>query len=440
MNNNKKQMIDRIVTIGILILCLIFAVFKIYNKNVLGVLLIGINTYMLIKYRKHKLLFLAMLMIWYFNYSIVITKYIGPKAMLLENLYQQLTNSSTMYISIIMQIVFSCIINLIVGEIKVTNEEVEENKNSIKWKKIFVLILQLALGAILIYHLVNKITYNTTLFEYSILLFILALYYSKGDKKNRIITEVILGIFSIYSILIGERIAVLQFLIVDFVINYLDIFKIKYIISCIVLGIVAFTVAGLYGDFLDYGFDFKDLTPKFIIEQFGERRLALDTSVSAYFSGISMVDVSNKYTDEYRLNNAIEYFTKYTLLGGKANYETIEVEIREHQVNYGGGFITCYFYFWFGWIGVILISVYVGILFRIIKNVTRSTCNTYLKMLAIFVVGTLPRWYLYVPTMLFRGILIFSVAYAIMHFIVIKVIKKYFKVENIEEGETVGNE
>lgn len=435
MDNKKKQMIDSIATIGVLALCIVFVVFKLYNKNVLGFLLLGTNTYMLIKYRKHKLLFFTMLTIWYFNYSFVITKYIGQKAMLLENLYNQLVNGNTLYISIIMQIVFLCIINLIVGEVKYIEPKEEENTNNSKSTKIFVLIIHIALIAILIYHLVNKITYNTTLFEYSILLFILVLYYSKGNKKNRIISEVILGIFSIYSLLIGERIAVLQFLIVDFIINYLDKFKIKHIISCLVLGIVTFTVAGLYGDFLDYGYDFKDLTPKYIIEQFAERRLALDTSVSAYFSGLSMVDVSNKYTDEFRLNNGLEYFTKYTLLGGKANYDTLDVEIREHQVNYGGGLTTCYFFFWFGWIGVVLISIYVGILLRITKNVENDKSNTYTKMLSIFIIGTLPRWYLYVPTMLFRGILIFSIAYVIMHFIVIKTIRKYTEKNDIIQGE-----
>lgn len=427
MNNNKKQMIDRIITIGILILCIVLVIFQKYNKTFLGLLLMGINTYMLIKYRKHKLLFLATLIIWYFNYSFVISRYIGTNTALLENLYKQIINGDTLYISIIMQIIFLCIINLIVGEIKEEdrNEDKEEN---IKYRKIFIFLIQVALIIILIYHLVKGITYNTTLFEYSLLLFILAFYYSKGDKVNRIITEVILVIFSLYSISCGERIAVLQFLIVDFVINYLDKFKIKYIILCIILGIVAFTLAGLYGDFLDYNWDFKDLTPKFIIEKFTERRLALDTSVSAYFSGVSMVDVSNKYSNEVRLNNAFEYFIKYTFLGSKANYTTLDILVREYQTNYGGGLPTCYFYFWFGWIGVIMISIYVGILFRCVKNSTKTGTNTFTKMLSIFVVSTTPRWYLYTPTMLFRGIIIFSIVYAIMYFTVIKGL-------NIMQGE-----
>lgn len=423
MNIKKKEMIDRIVTIGILIVCLVFVIFKQYNKTFLGILLMGINTYLLIKYRKHKLLFFAILMIWYFNYSFVITRYIGTNSALLDNLYRQLINSDTLYISIIMQIIFLSIINLIVGEIGDTNKQ-ENIATDFKYRKVFVFALQLTLVIILIYHLINAITYNTTLFEYSILLFILAFYYSKGDKKNKIITEIILVIFSLYSLLVGERIAVLQFLIVDFIINYLEKFKIKYIILCMVLGIFIFTLAGLYGDFLDYGQDLKDLTLKFIVEKFEERRLALDTSVSAYFSGISMIDVSNKYSNKFRLNNALEYFTKYTILGANANYQTLDLLVREYQVNYGGGLPTCYFYFWFGWIGVIIISIYVGILFRVVKNATDTKANTYTKMLAIFIVATVPRWYLYVPTMLFRGIIIFSIVYAIIHFITMKLVYK----------------
>ena len=154
--------------------------------------------------------------------------------------YQCIFSFLILYISIIMQIIFLSIINLIVGEIGDTNKQ-ENIATDFKYRKVFVFALQLTLVIILIYHLINAITYNTTLFEYSILLFILAFYYSKGDKKNKIITEIILVIFSLYSLLVGERIAVLQFLIVDFIINYLEKFKIKYIILCMVLGIFIFT-------------------------------------------------------------------------------------------------------------------------------------------------------------------------------------------------------
>ena len=158
-------------------------------------------------------------------------------------------------------------------------------------------------------------------------------------------------------------------------------------------------------------------TISYVIEQIKERRLALDTSVSAYFSGISMIDVAENYTNSFRINNAIEYFTKYTILGNRANYKEIDLVIRDYQVNYGGGLPTCYFYFWAGWIGVIAISLYVGFLFKIINKRKNSE---YTELLSLFIVSTIPRWYLYIPTLLFRGILIFSIFYVVIYLFFLK--------------------
>lgn len=419
-----KEILEKILILFIIIICLMMAMFKVYSREFFGILLLGINGYMLWKYRKNRLLFFSMLIIMYFNYSFVITRYIGTTSSLLDSLYRQLYNEKTLYISIIMQIIFLCVINLIVG--RVENVEIDKIENTLekfRYRKIMIFIMQFVLILILIYHLLMGINYNTTIFEYSIYFFIFIFYYCKNDNKNKIITEIILIFFAIYSIKCGDRIAVLQFLLVDFIINYLNKFKIKNIIGFLLAGIILFTVAGLYGDFLDYRYDFKDLTMSLVINKFKERRLALDTSVSAYFSGISMIDVSNKYSNEERIKNGIDYFLKYTVIGSKANYITVDILIRQYQVNYGGGLPTCYFYFWYGWSGVFAISIYVGILFKKIKESTINVSSEYNELLSIFIISTIPRWYLYVPTLLFRGIIIFTMFYMIVKIIFIKKVK-----------------
>ena len=413
-----QKMIDTSITFITIVICLISLILEnSYSRTILGITLILFNLYMVYKFRKNKLMFFSMLTIFYFNYSFVITRYIGKPSNLLDNLYNQLYHSNTLNISIIIQIFFLTIINLVVGDCNIVQERKNIKFNSEKNRKILILMLQIMLLLILVYHLINKISYNTTLLEYSIILFIFIFYYTKNDKKNKIITEILLLIFSIYSIKNGDRIAVLQFMLSDFVINYLNKFKIRNIIICMILGIFMFTFAGLYGDFLDYGYDFENLTISYVIEQIKERRLALDTSVSAYFSGISMIDVAENYTNSFRINNAIEYFTKYTILGNRANYKEIDLVIRDYQVNYGGGLPTCYFYFWAGWIGVIAISLYVGFLFKIINKRKNSE---YTELLSLFIVSTIPRWYLYIPTLLFRGILIFSIFYVVIYLFFLK--------------------
>lgn len=338
----------------------------------------------------------------------------------MQSVYSQLQNKESMLIGIILQICFLTIINIIVSKEKCTSEEnkiIDVSTEDFKYKKILIHTLQIGLVLILCYHLFFNITTATTILEYSILLFIFALYFSKDDKKNRIVTEILLVIFAIYSLKNGDRIAVLQIILADFIINYIDKIKIKQIIILMIIGIIVFTLFGLYGDFLVYGHDFKDLTLKYTVDTIKERRFALDTSVSSYFTGVSMIDVSENYTIGSRVKNGIEFFTKYTFIGSKSNYEQLSYKIRTYQINYGGGFITCYFYFWFSWIGVIFISTYVGVL---IKKVIVHDTSLYKSLLSIFIISTVPRWYLYEPLLLFRGVILFSIFYLIISKIFIK--------------------
>ena len=412
------KILDKIINISVLIICVLAIVFKIANNTCLGIILLFINTYMLIKYRNNKLLFLALLMVLYFNYSFCIIKYIGTPANLLDNIYNQLYNyNSTMHIGIVSQILLLVVINIIL-DVKI---DININKDRFKIfnninteiidKKKIVIFLQIILLIILFYHVAMKIDYNTAIFEYSIFLFVFAFYFAKDNKKSIRITELILIFFSIYSILCGERIAVLQFLIVDFIMNYMEKMQLKIIITLILAGIIFFTIAGLYGDFLDYNFNFEDFTIEYILNVFKERRFALDTSVSAYFSGLSMIDLKGKYGGQERIVDMIIYLTKYTALGSKANYITPEIRVQEYQVNYGGGFLTSYFYFWAEWIGVILISSYIGFLFR---NINKKVKSDYLEMLSVLIVAMLPRWFLYVPTFLFRGIILYTIIYILL--------------------------
>lgn len=432
-NKINKKIIENIVSIILLVICVVSVIFKSYNNTIFGLLCLTLNFYLLVKNRKNKLLFLMFIMLAYFNYSVIATRYIGNPTSLLNNLYIQLENyNTTMHIGIISQIVFLIIINFFIdlkidkdSKIVFFNKKILTDLNE-KDKKIIIITLISILIIILLIHLILNIDYNTTIFEYSIFIFIFAFYLSNKNKKYRIVIEIILLLFCIYSILVGERIAVLQLLIVDFIMNYMPKIKLRYIILSIICGIIVFTIAGLYGDFLDYKIDFRDLNINYIFNTFKERKLALDTSVSAYFSGLSMIDVRDKINVLDRLKDFGEYLTRYTLLGASSNYISPEIQVREYQVNYGGGYLYSYFYFWLGWIGVVGISCYVG---YILRNINRTRKTDYYNILLILVVSTLPRWYLYIPTFLFRGLLLFNILYIFMYLIIDKKedIKKLFK-------------
>lgn len=421
-NNNIFKVMDLLLlffTICIFVSCIML---KIYDSSFLGVYLLFISIYLCIKCSKNKKIFFIFITLFYFNFSVVISRYIGEPSNLMNGVYDQLENESSMIIGIMLQIVFLVIINMMIGtRINTPQEEnlLDSSTNSLnfRYRKILIFLLQAGLVLILGYHIFFNITVATTLLEYSIFLFIFALYFSKNDKKNRIITEIILLLFTIYSLKNGDRIGILQLILADFIINYIDKIKTKQILIIMIIGILAFTLFGLYGDFLIYKQDFKNLTLEYTIDQIKDRRFALDTSVSAYFTGVSMIDLSENYEKKEKIKDGMEYFTKYTLMGSKSGYVHVEYKIKSYQTNYGGGFLTCRFYYWFNWIGVMLISFYVGIL---IKRVIMKPNNLYKSLLSIFLISTIPRWYLYDPSLLFRGIILYSIFYYIISKIFIK--------------------
>ena len=118
MNIEYKQLYNIIISMINILICVIVLVFKLYNNTFLGILLLALNLYMLIKYRKNKLLFFAMIIIVYFNFSFVITKYIGTPIELLQGVYNQISNSDTMTIGITALIICFSILNIVIGNMQ----------------------------------------------------------------------------------------------------------------------------------------------------------------------------------------------------------------------------------------------------------------------------------------------------------------------------------
>ncbi len=388
---------------------------NIISRTFLGVYLLIINLIVVNKSKYDNGLFFTMISILYFNFSFIITKYIGTPSTLLNAIYLGIKEEKTMIIAIDLLILMFSVINYffpkIVKSNDFSNEVVEYNSNN----NIIIIGFLMLLG-IYLYHVLNNITRTTTLLEYSIILFIIELYMTKKRKKWKIATEILMIVFAVSALYYGDRIAVLQIILADVLINYIDKFKKKTILLITILGLFMFTLFGIYGDYLDKGIRLQYISVGETITALSDRRFAIDTSVAAYHAGLSIVESSQYYTINYRLGNAAKYLFVYTPLGSKySKYTSLNREVRKYRGNIGGGYITSYFYFWFSWMGPIIIGLYFSFLLNRLKNK-----NQYEYLLKIFILSTMPRWYMYSPDLLFRGVIIFSIVY----FLFFKIKKK----------------
>lgn len=434
MEKLKKVSLKKCVLLIIILVCTINIIAKSDNNifsTLIAFILILLNIYQLISYRKNKKLFILFLMVFYFNYSIVFGKYLFSGTSLLNNLYYQLHNYKlTMSIGINLLLLFNSIIAFVLSYSDISDEkQIYLGFEKSNTKKVMSLILFLIPLLVIIYMLINKVEKNTTYFEYLNIVFIFAFLIFKNNKMLTKFMEILMVILCIYSFYTGQRIGALQFLLSDFIINYLPKFKIKHIILFGTIGIVILTILGVYGDLRD-AHNVNEFSLKRVYNEVSDRRFASDTAISAYFPSSACIETTNNnyIPIKNRLKNGLEYFTLYTLLGqGQYDYKLPTYLVLKYYFHTGGGVITGYFYFWFGIIGVILISIYLGF---IIKNGISFKNPNFLNLYFIYMISTFPRWYLYYPTSLFRGTIIFIAIYLILKYI----FKMKINVENQVKG------
>ena len=189
----------------------------------------------------------------------------------------------------------------------------------------------------------------------------------------------------------------------------------KNISIAFIFVVIVFTIFGLYGDYKDFGYDLSTLNSSVVIKTFSDRKFSLDTAISSYWTGLTYIEISNIIPFSQRILNFIEYITIYAIKGTSSSYVQLYDFSRRYYVHYYGGYISSYFYYWFGWSGIFIIGLYIGKLMNLAGRLNKDFSD-FSKLLTVYFISTLPRWYLYYPVTLFRGMLIFIVFYFVFNY------------------------
>lgn len=417
----KKVFLEKSIIIILSLIVIIMNVSNVYNTKMIAFLVLVVDFYSLIKYRDNPLLLFVFLSMMYFDYSVIISKYLSTTNNLI-GAYSQIKYDSTMFIGISSLLLMHLFILLFLKEkSKLKNNKVFagsiNNYHILKGKKnttlFFILILFIAF-ILFDYLFLGLLSIKRTIYEYMLILFIFGFYYLKNYKLFKIILILLMLISVFMNMKNGGRVVSLQPLIAFFFIQYYDKINYKNIFTIFIIGIIIFTIHGLYGDNLSSQNDKVDLSLENIKKTFIERKFALDTSISSYWTGLTFIETKNFIKQGDRLSNFVEYFTTYTLLGKISNYTQLSTISRRYYVHYEGGYINSYFYFWLGYPGIVIIGLLLSKLLDKIANVSMFSSD-FSKMYSIYFISCMPRWYLYDPTGLFRGTLIMVVFFKILN-------------------------
>lgn len=282
-----------------------------------------------------------------------------------------------------------------------------------KGKNPFMGLLFLA-GIIFIIGISMYLTYRSgvyterTIYEYTIVLYILVLYHI-GRKKP--LTYLLFGVMAIdimFILINGDRGHALQLIVMVYGIFLHDKLPRWTLVLPLIIGIIGMNAVGIWRG--QGTFSIEVLMNSLTSLQ--NRKFVLDTAYAAEGSGLGMVYLSGIYGWGERLRLLTVYilsiFVGSSVLSPDADLSTIV--INEGLYASGGGVLPNYGYFYLGYFGVILLGILVCYYIGLMTKDTRKISGLK-QCISVYVFSTITNWYLYSPAPLIRGVLLLTILY-----------------------------
>jgi hypothetical protein len=244
----------------------------------------------------------------------------------------------------------------------------------------------------------------TPIYEYSIVLFIVGLYFS---GKQRSFFSRLLILFMAYYLIRdfvgGNRVTGVQLIFIFLFMKYeLKISSLVKIFILMVFSVIFLTVIAIYRTSFDAG-SFNLLAVWNILLMGG---FTNDTAVVAYHTSITFIAISDLYSVTSRLGSLWDFIRSQFSIGS-AGPSLTEIAGRTYT-HYNGGIFPYHFYYYLGWAGVVVAGVITSLYLRLIaSNPTQGAS----RIVAVYISATVPRWYLYNPTAFFKGAIITLLVY-----------------------------
>ncbi|MFZ7133080.1 MAG: hypothetical protein ACOWWR_12040 [Eubacteriales bacterium] len=406
----KNQMILRLFVLLLNTFIIIFNVaFKNYSQQfniIIAFYVLALSIYITFKSRNNIAIFIMMLFITYCNYSILYGRYINPSIAQINEVIR-----STYYDGVAINVML-LFMTTIYCFLKPINKVDLSAGFLMSEKRTNRIITWGAMGIIVIISLLfytpdigNGRAGYSPIYEYSIIFFILGLYYSgKRSTYTVKVFIILLFLYVIRDFIGGHRVPGLQVLIVYFLFFIMHKIDYKKVIILSIIGIVIMSTLSIYRSSLILG-DFS------IISGFGnvsKNKFAFDTAYAAYLTSLTFVATKDLYSVIERAGHFFNFLASQLIIGTVG--ESIIQISRKHFFHVNGGVLPIYLFYYIGWIGTLLAGILVTFYLNFVKSVDEHSSGLK-KVLTVYIVATVPRWYLYSPNQLLRGVLLMTIVY-----------------------------
>lgn len=394
---------------------IVFDYYTHYGNVISAIMLLIVSVNFLIKVKENIIFFILAFFILYSNYSIAMGVYFNTQYTEPLNMYNQILDPINRGIALDTILLFMTLLYVFFPNIK--NSKIKNNIFEGDENIYIVFIIFIISIYIIIFEFQEPIVAGergsaSTIYEYGSIFFIIGLYYCGKNRKLRNVLMILIIIYVMQDVIYGGRINAIKTMIVIFSFLYSNRVTYKQIILPMVLCVFVSVGLGMFRQNLELSMEALEA----VYISLKENALVFDTAVWAFFPTLTFIEMKSILPLNERLQ-LFGNFLKSIILGSKSVPNSVlPYYTRQFYEHYNGGYIPGYFYFWFGWAGVIVIAIILILLFNKLNNIYSDNLNSkningYPKLLFIFIVSTVPRWYMYDPSNIFRGTLLFSIVY-----------------------------
>lgn len=388
----------------LLLLYLTFSGFATPCYALSGSFILSCNLYQIISARKNFFLFLIMLFVTYCNYSVIYANYIYP----VDSYYINTLAGNVVHKSLNILAIFTAITLWLVKWSKVYTDKGFSLYPNCRVKTFLLYGLLFALVIIMIFGFsrpteVGERGSPSSLYEYALCFFVVYFYFAGTRRRFVIAGEILIVLYSLQNFVFGGRILGIQFLLLLYLTEFKERIPKRIFYSLMAGMFILMSMIGVArASILSGQFDIYSMLDNMLHSGF-----ALDTAYSAFFTSETYIYTSDIIPLSDRLYQFM-FFIKSIFIGFGNDIDKFPSYITTQYVpNGGGSFIPHFFFYYLEYVGIIL----GGVLFSIYMNIIRKPLvykNIYVRIIIIFVVSTVFRWYLYSPLELLRGVLLLS--------------------------------
>jgi len=414
-NVSKKNIL--FFAIGLIFVVLLSSItFTAQINNLLAIGVLVLSVLFVFKCRKNMMLLIMSIFISYCNYSVSVGIYLFPDSNTCP-FYSQITDIRVYGIGIVLLFLFMYFIVLFMP-----NNFVD---SSASFAKVFIrkenndalLFAVITAGYIFIlfsgYEIVgNARGITSPLYEYNNVLLILMFYYSGDYNFRKIISSFLAIVYSLTSFLNGTRIEAIICIIIVLLCLLKKKIPVPLIISSIIVGLVVFNIIGIFRG--NYQTDSNMI--QLAVDKLVENKMVFDTCTFAYFPMLCMVEMFLEYSFVDAMYFLFRFFL--TIILGVVGIEDGNLihYVLDSYFHAGGGFSLGFFYVWFSYLAPLIFAMIVCFIINSIVR-EKQSCRDSKLAVVLYLIATVPRWYLYGPWSLTRGLLICFIVFLLSNII-----------------------